>query len=195
MTNFLADIDDETEEKQGAFQDRTGRLDAETKHARELFLFGNGDGKRIKNVKKLAEMSGCGERTIYRHMEQWQRESESLALATTGKSGAVVLRITEKELLFSAQHVSILQRQLEKIAKVIDEATPGSDWHMELVKLHAATLLKWQAASGFADHADTQATFAKEMARQAARLAGKSADSEPEERPAKGFAFDISTGE
>lgn len=50
----------------------------EVREARRLFLFGNGDGKRVLNVARLAEMAGCHIQSIHKHLPTWEAENEKI---------------------------------------------------------------------------------------------------------------------
>lgn len=61
-------------------------MKSETRNARQLFLYGNGDGKRVTGVKALVAATGLHEQTIWKHIPAWQKEVEEM-VSKTSESG------------------------------------------------------------------------------------------------------------
>jgi DNA-binding transcriptional MerR regulator len=67
----------------------------ETRYAKQLWLYGAGDGAPVKNIPKLAELSGVTCETIRRYLPQWEKESTEI-LANTSEMGLAIVLSGEK---------------------------------------------------------------------------------------------------
>jgi hypothetical protein len=152
-------------------------------------LYGNGDGRPVRSITRLAELSGASPRTLEKYVEKWRGESEDIARANAGKRGQVA-SVTEKELTWQAGKVATLKSECDRLEKLLPDLPAGSDMHRDTLKLLNATLAKWEESSGFSAYAGTQAALAKEMIRTAARQRGEGPAAPP--RQANGFTFDTS---
>ena len=63
----------------------------ETADARRLYLWGNGGGKPIRNLRLLAKESGVSETTLQRHAPEWNKEAEEMARNSSGFGLGVAL--------------------------------------------------------------------------------------------------------
>ena len=161
-----------------------GSLSSSTRYARELFLHGEGDGKRIVNIDKLSELSGVSPSTIRNWLPVWERESKSI-VANAQKPGFSI-ELTIEKLDLQREHVELLSTELKKLKVLIPTLTPGSDLHASTLNLHMRLLKAWEESSGFRAYADVGATLAKELAKQKAKQGAKG-DDEP--RPVEDAAF------
>ena len=85
---------------------------ATTAHARQLFLYGNGDGKRIVNTRKLAELSGVHPETLRVYLPKCEKELEEM-LAGAGGNG-LVLRLREEDLNLHKQVLACIENQVKQ---------------------------------------------------------------------------------
>lgn len=99
-------------------------IKAETAYAKQLFLYGNGDGKRIMNATKLAEMSGVHVETVRKWLPDWEREIEERLSGTT-KAG-LAIRLSERSFEASMQALTCIENEMKKVQfelKKFDEIT------------------------------------------------------------------------
>jgi tRNA-dihydrouridine synthase len=178
------------DERKPARTKQVGELSARAKHARNLFLYGNGDGKPIRNLRRVAEYSGCGLRTIEKHAPAWQIEADELAKSSAGTGGKTIVRVsvTAEMIEIHEKRVKLLHLECDRLEKILPKLPAGSDMHRDALKLFTATLKAWSEASGIAEHFETASAFQKEMAKQLAKKQG--GEKEPPMRQASGFAFD-----
>lgn len=169
---------------------KPGDIAGNTARAKELFLYGNGDGRPVRNIARLSEMSGAAPRTLERWTPVWKREAAELAAANSGGKRSLVASVTERELTWQRSKVATLKNECDRLEKLLPDLPAGSDMHRDALKLLNATLAKWEESSGFAAYAATQATIAKEMVKTAARAKGGTGG--PSVRQASGFSFDMS---
>ena len=167
---------------------QVGQVAASTRYAKELFLKGNGDGKPIRNLEKLADKSGAALRTIMQHIPDWERESREIAVAHCGTKRELVESVTGAVVQWQSEGVAQLKAQCDGLKVLLKSLLIGTDAHANALKLFTATFKAWTEQSGFADYADTQAAYAKELAKTAARQHGKS-DSGNERNVTPGFEF------
>ena len=85
----------------------------ETEIARQLFLYGAGDGKRLMSVKSLVEATGLHEATINRHMPKWKKESEQL-LSGTNECGLALL-LSKESLKAHELDMLALRGQIDQV--------------------------------------------------------------------------------
>lgn len=167
---------------------KAGELSARMKHARELFMFGNGDGKPVRNVGRLAQKSGCSVSGIEKWINTWQRESEQRAVAETGGRLALVPGVTDGVVQWHRSTVADLKEEIDKVRVTMKKLVPSSDLHIAATKQLALLLKQWETSSGFADHVQTAVTAQRELLKQAARLQGRNA-LEKSERQATAIEF------
>jgi len=86
---------------------------SETQTARQLFLYGAGDGKRIISVKALVEATGLHENTICKHLPKWSAEFEEM-VANTSEKG-LGLSLSAKELQLHKEDMIHLRGEIQKI--------------------------------------------------------------------------------
>lgn len=103
---------------------------SETQIARQLFLYGAGDGKRVISVKALCEATGLHEQTIGKHLPKWQKEAEEILMNST-ESG-LGLALSAKDL---ALHKSCMNKLESEIKQIM--------WELETVESITAKLEGW----------------------------------------------------
>lgn len=103
---------------------------AETETARQLFLYGAGDGKRIISVKGLVEATGLHEQTIGKHMPKWKKEAEEILMksAETGLG----LALSAKQLEQHTKDMDALRDQLDQVK-----------WELKTIEKITAKLEGW----------------------------------------------------
>lgn len=83
----------------------------EVREARRLFLFGNGDGKRVLNVARLAEMAGCHIQSIHKHLPTWEAENEKI-VCNSSENG-LGLRLNAETLKKHESDKAFIRRQID----------------------------------------------------------------------------------
>ena len=92
---------------------------SEVELARQACLYGEGDGKPVMNVKRLAEIAGVHESTIWRHMPKWQKEREEiLAKANNSSLG---IHLSAKELESHKSDMELLRKEINQVKWELDE--------------------------------------------------------------------------
>lgn len=86
---------------------------AETRHARQLFLYGGGDGNRVTSVAALVKASGVHENTIRRHLPTWEAEFEEILSSSGGP--ALALSLSAKELSLHKSDMLHLRSQIQQV--------------------------------------------------------------------------------
>lgn len=175
-----------TVKKRGKME-RTGVTKATTERAKNLFLFGNGDGKPVCDIVKLAHLSGAGISTIEKWWPVWKREAREIAVAGNGNKAALGSLVTANDLHLHKAHVEQLKSDLERIKLLLPKLSAASDVYADALKLYTATLKAWSELSGISALFDLQQTIEKEQIKRAARV-DKSGDTN--ERNVSGFNFD-----
>lgn len=97
-----------------------------TEAARQLFLYGDGSGRRFTVVKELAEESGVHENTIRRNLPDWEAQYESM-VASGSKLGMTntlsisneVLEDHSKDLCFFRRNLTTLQAEHDAFDSII----------------------------------------------------------------------------
>jgi hypothetical protein len=180
---------------------------SETQIARQLFLYGAGDGKRVIGVKALCEATGLHEQTIGKHLPKWQKEAEEILL--NSKESGLGLALSAKDLQLHEKDMSHLRNLVEankwEMARV-DEITAklegwmdkfsGDDGEQDkalrilelwmrtcgqkssLQSQFLALQKQWTSLSGVVDLKDVQVTKEKALATGRAKLELKKEESE-----------------
>ena len=159
--------------KRGGTVKQPGQVSAATRHAKDLFLRGNGDGKPVTNVLRLKELSGVSTATIEKWLPLWERERREIATRETKGKGKLGDAVTGDVIQWQSEKVSLLKSEIDLLAVTIKTLPVGSDIRRDTVKHYKDLLKAWEESSGFADYAATQHAYSKELARTAARAQGK----------------------
>lgn len=177
-------------ERPGKYVKQKGDIAAATRYARQLFTLGNGDGKPVRNVAKLAAMAGVHIATIERRMPEWERESREIAAAETAGKCKLAARVTPDSVRWQGDVVADLKEQIDSLRALLKTLPVGADAHADCLRLLRDTVKQWETSSGFAAYADLQSTIAKEQIKLAAR-AQKNGDSDADQRKVSGFTFNV----
>lgn len=146
-------------------------MQSETAYARQLFLFGEGKMPPVKNVKRLAQLSGAAESTLHRWTAKWKKESEELAMRSENSSYTIAL---SSEML--AQHkteIDFLATQVEKLRLRLKKTVTTSPNYPVYLGCYKTALDKWEKSSGIMAHYDTAAAAMRETAKAKARAEAK----------------------
>jgi hypothetical protein len=175
---------------------KVAKFEVET--ARQLFLFGRGDGKRVLNPQVLADECGIHIETVRRHMHGWLKESEGL-LAGASESGLAVslsketLKKHESDMLHLRKLLEINKfetNSLEKLTEKLEglvEKFANTDEMERAIKLldlwvrscgqksalqsqFLALQKQWTSLSGIVDLKDVEIVRAKEISKGKAKL-------------------------
>lgn len=79
--------------------------------ARQLFLFGDGDGRPVTTLKTLAKRTGCSECNLARRVPDWTREREALLR----ESSTINLDISAETLRKHADDVAFLRERADTL--------------------------------------------------------------------------------
>jgi hypothetical protein len=93
-------------------------LKSEVVAARQLYLYGAGDGKRVISVQALVKATGLHEQTIGKHMPGWQKEAEEI-LMNSNETG-LGLSLSAKELSLHKSDMCHLRQQIQQVKWELD---------------------------------------------------------------------------
>tara|TARA_Y100000361_G_C11088104_1_gene304932 strand:+ start:141 stop:773 length:633 start_codon:yes stop_codon:yes gene_type:complete len=175
-------------------------ISSKTKVARQLYLYGAGDGKRIVDTQKLAAAAGVHPETIRTHLPKWEAEAEEI-LASSSKSGlglklsADTLKSHQSDMDFLRDQLNQVKFELDNLAEVTAKLEgiadricqsdePGMDKALRIFEdwLRAcgsqralrtqflAMQKQWTALGGVIDMKDVSVVREKEMAKGRARM-------------------------
>ena len=187
-------------------------LKPEVAIARQLFLFGAGDGVRITNAQKLAAKAGIHVNTVQNHMSKWLLESEELVSRTCENS--LALKLSEESVKAHERDMLALRGQIDQVKwelETLDDMTEklenwvekfsgnAEDQDKALKILEAwqrncgqksslrsqflSLQKQWVALSGITDLKEIQITREKTMAVGRAKLRLKGEESEASAPP------------
>ena len=91
---------------------------AETRYARQLYLYGAGDGHRITNATKLAEKAGIHIQTVQKWLPVWEKELEEV-LAETSQDN-LAFHLSAEKLALHGQDMDFLRGQLGMVKFELD---------------------------------------------------------------------------
>ncbi len=100
-------------------KDGEARLMMETREARRLFLYGDGDGKRILGVTELSRRTGVSEGTIRKHYSDWEKEFEGKLQGNDSRSHALAL--SAESLDIHKSNIAFLEDQMAKVKWEIEQ--------------------------------------------------------------------------
>jgi hypothetical protein len=95
---------------------------AETRHARQLFLYGAGDGRRITAAVALAKAAGIHVETIRRHLPTWEAEYEQILAGTS--EGGLGLSLSKKQLDQHSKDMVFLRDQIAQVTWECENLDP-----------------------------------------------------------------------
>lgn len=171
-----------------------GKTGYGTAYARELFLFGDGDGKPVRNKHRIMALSGISEKTWERHCSAWKGEAEEIARGAvmTGDGGGRVLirQVSSEHLATHKAAIESLRIELERVRNCLPYLSAGSDAHRETVKLLASLTKSFAAESGIAGKYSALETMEREMLKRSVSALANDRDEKPV-GPANGHTFEI----
>lgn len=89
--------------------------------AKQAFLYGRGDGRRVLRVEDLADIGGIHPETVRRHLPSWQVEAEEI-LAKSSESG-ISLRLSKLALAKFESDRDFIREQIDTQAAEIKQLT------------------------------------------------------------------------
>lgn len=89
-------------------------LKSEVVAARQLYLYGAGDGKRVIGVQALCKATGLHEQTIGKHMPGWQKEAEEI-LMNSNETG-LGLALSAKDLASHKSDMELLRKEINHVS-------------------------------------------------------------------------------
>jgi hypothetical protein len=180
----------------------------ETRYAKQLWLYGAGDGSPVRNIPKLSEISGVHVETLRKYLPEWGKEAEEL-LANTSELGLAIhlsaekVASAEKDEIFIRDQINSIKWEIEKLddltAKLegltelfaADEdmlssaLTVFSAWlqgagKKSMLRTQFIAMKKlWDEKTGLDALRDIGATQQREMAKGKAKLEIKRLENEP----------------
>lgn len=152
------------------------RTEIQTRYARELFLFGKGDGKPIRNTRKLSELSGAAEKTIRSWLPTWEKESAEIA--AQGSPTALALHLSAETLDQDKRDRAFVRDQVDQLTwelQNLDELTAklegltdrfaelALDGEQELLEKAMRTFNAWLQGAGMKSKLRTQYIAMKKL--------------------------------
>lgn len=184
---------------------------APARFARQLYLYGNGDGKRVTSVPELAKQSGLHEQTIRLRLPAWEKESEEILINTNSsglalslsaqelsahKSDMIHLRDQINQCKFELDRLEDITAKLETwldkfdaedykdALSIFDAWQRASGQKSSLRSQFLAMQKQWTSLSGIVDLKDIHVVREKEISKGKAKLDIKRMESEQGTRPA-----------
>lgn len=174
-------------------------IKAETREARRLFLYGDGDGKRVLNPDELAKRSGVHVTTIYRNLPLWEKAYEEMLSGNGQRNLAIALSAEQLQLHKSCiktledqirqcswelEQFDEITSRLEAICENFSLNTENGDAALRLLenylssrgakdslrKTFMAMHKHYTDLTGVRDLLDVQATAAKELEKGRVRI-------------------------
>lgn len=87
--------------------------------ARQACLYGEGDGRPVMNVKRLAELAGVHENTIVKHLPRWQAEREDIVAQSNPV--ALGISLSKKQLDQNTKDLDFLRNQINLVKYELDQ--------------------------------------------------------------------------
>lgn len=82
--------------------------------ARQLCIYGDGDGKPIANVERLAELSGLHVNTIRKYVEGWIQEREDFV--TQSSTQGLALKLSAENSAKHSKDCDLLRNEMDQVA-------------------------------------------------------------------------------
>ena len=130
-------------------------MQSETAYAKQLFMYGEGTTKPVKNIKKLAELSGAAESTLHRWTKAWRQESAELAIRA--ENSAFTLALSDVVITQHSEEITFLGSQVEKLRLRLRKTKTVSPNHPVYLSAYLSALTKWEKSSGILAHYETAA--------------------------------------
>lgn len=165
-------------------------LSEQMHYAKQLYLYGEGETKPVKNIKKLAQLAGVSERGIREHLSGWRETSTQLAL--NSPNSPYSLALSEDVLLQHKKEVDFLGEQVRKLRTQLAELETSQQSYHVVLGSYERALTKWEKSSGILAHYNTAESAMKERARAHERAKGKKGDPPiPKKRKVDKSRFDF----
>lgn len=146
----------------------------ETRYARQLYLFGEGKQKPVRNIRELARLSGCSESTIGNWTPQWRKEAEELALRC--EDSPYTLALSSEVITQHQKEIDFLGRQVKKLRARLSKIGTDSPNYPVILTAYQSALTKWEKSSGILAHYETAAAAMRETAKAKAKAMAKRAE-------------------
>lgn len=187
-----------------------------TRAARQLYLYGNGDGKRILSVQRLAKEAGIHEETVRTHIKKWEAEAEEMLSASSSsglalhlsreqldqhKSDMVHLRAQIGQVKFELDRMEEITARLENwlekfqedemdcALRIFDAWQRACGSKASLRSQFLAMQKQWTGLSGIVDMKDIEVVRAKEISKGKAKLDLKALENQPRDRDVTPASF------
>ena len=85
-----------------------------TAMARQFFLYGDGDGKRIVDTTELCKITGTSRPTLSKYLPAWEKEAEEMLRSTTKLGSPNILSLPQETLEKHKEDVDFIRLRLEK---------------------------------------------------------------------------------
>ena len=108
---------------------------AEVRAARQLFLFGAGDGRPVRHVATLAKAAGVHIQTIQKHLPAWEAEAEEI-LSNSSEIG-FRLRLNAETLKKHESDKAFFRRQIDLQVLEIERLPALENSLLDLVRIIA----------------------------------------------------------
>lgn len=107
-------------------QPKSGKKKAKpaTAAARQMFIYGEGDGVRVLEVKELAEKAGVSEQTIREHLPHWQDEVEENLRKDSKLGSTTTLSLPDETLEKHKLDTEFIRKRLDEVSAEIEALTP-----------------------------------------------------------------------
>jgi hypothetical protein len=113
----------------GMAKPKKGKLkDPATEAARQLFLYGSGDGVRILEISELSKATGASIHTIRNWMPEWLLEMEDSLKSTSKLASPTSLSVPDEvledhksDLAFFRANLDILKKEHDSLDMVLDQ--------------------------------------------------------------------------
>lgn len=179
---------------------------------RQLFLYGNGDGKRILSIPALQKLTGCHPDTIRKHLPAWEKEAEKILINSNDSCLAFSLSeeslaAHESDMIFLRDNISQIKWEMDNLDNVIEKLeticgnfslnTENGDDAIKLfdrylrASLNKANLRgqflaaqkQWTSLSGIVDLKDIQVVRQREIAKGKGKMDLKKLEAEENQGP------------
>lgn len=99
-----------------------GQMSTPTSRARELFLYGDGDGEPITNVSKLSKKSGVSSITLYKWIPDWEKERREQLAQSSSWAGSLIyaedaLKKNNEDLIYFRTRIEELKKEERALDK------------------------------------------------------------------------------
>ena len=144
-------------------------------YAKQLYLYGEGSTKPVKNTKTLAKLAGVSERGIRDHIAEWRQTSSELAL--NNPNSPYSLALSEEVLIQHRDEIDFLGNEVKTLREEVKKwSRDKTQNYYVALQAYQTALTKWEKSSGLLAHYNTAEAAMKERARAHERAKGKQGD-------------------